>query len=78
MNRKWTKEDVEYLKEKWGNVSISSLAKKLNRSVNAVKLKTKRLGLGPMLENGSYVTLNQVAIALTGRNFSSYHYRCSH
>lgn len=73
MNRKWTKEDVEYLKEKWGNVSISSLAKKLNRSVNAVKLKTKRLGLGPMLENGSYVTLNQVAIALTGRNFSSYY-----
>lgn len=73
MNRKWTKEDVEYLKEKWGNVSISSLAKKLNRSVNAVKLKTKRLGLGPMLENGSYVTLNQVAIALTRRNFSSYY-----
>ena len=26
-----------------------------------------------MLENGSYVTLNQVAIALTGRNFSSYY-----
>lgn len=73
MNRKWTKEDVEYLKEKWGNVSISSIAKKLNRSVNAVKLKAKRLGLGPMLENGSYVTLNQVAIALTGRNFSSYY-----
>lgn len=72
MNRKWTKEDVEYLKEKWGNVSISSIAKKLNRSVNAVKLKAKRLGLGPMLENGSYVTLNQVAIALTGRNFSPY------
>ena len=73
MNRKWTKEDVEYLKEKWGNVSISSIAKKLNRSVNAVKLKAKRLGLGPMLENGSYVTLNQVAIALTGRPFSSYY-----
>ena len=73
MSRKWTKEDVEYLTEKWGNVSISSIAKKLNRSVNAVKLKAKRLGLGPMLENGSYVTLNQVAIALTGRNFSSYY-----
>lgn len=72
MNRTWTKEEVEYLKEKWGNVSIPILAKKLNRSVNAVKLKAGRLNLGPMLENGAYVTLNQLAIALTGKNFSSY------
>lgn len=72
MNRKWTKEDVEYLKEKWGTVSIPYIAQKLNRSVNAIKLKAGRLNLGPMLENGSYVTLNQVAIALTGKNFSSY------
>ena len=72
MSKKWTKEDVEYLTEKWGNVSIPSLAKKLNRSVNAVKLKAGRLNLGPMLENGAYVTLNQLAIALTGGNFSSY------
>lgn len=72
MNRTWTKEEVEYLKEKWGNVSIPILAKKLNRSVNAVKLKAGRLNLGPMLENGAYVTLNQLAIALTGGNFSSY------
>lgn len=73
MNRTWTKEEVEYLKEKWGNVSIPILAKKLNRSVNAVKLKAGRLNLGPMLENGAYVTLNQLAIALTGKNFSSYY-----
>lgn len=72
MNRTWTKEEVEYLKEKWGNVSIPILAKKLNRSVNAVKLKAGRLNLGPMLENGAYVTLNQLAIALTGGIFSSY------
>jgi len=72
VNRTWTKEEVEYLKEKWGNVSIPILAKKLNRSVNAVKLKAGRLNLGPMLENGAYVTLNQLAIALTGKNFSSY------
>ena len=48
---------------------FQALPKKLNRSVNAVKLKAGRLNLGPMLENGSYVTLNQVAIALTGRQF---------
>ena len=72
MNRTWTKEEVEYIKEKGGNVSIPILAKKLNRSVNAVKLKAGRLNLGPMLENGAYVTLNQLAIALTGKNFSSY------
>lgn len=72
MSRKWTKEDVEYLTEKWGNVSIPSIAKKLNRSVNAVKIKAGRLNLGPMLENGAYVTLNQLAIALTGKNLSPY------
>jgi len=42
MNRKWTKEDVEYLKEKWGTVSIPYIAQKLNRSVNAIKLKAGR------------------------------------
>ena len=63
MNRTWTKEEIEYLKEKWGNVSIPIQSKKLNRSVNAVKLKAVRLNLGPMLENGAYETLNQLAIA---------------
>ena len=69
MSRKWTKEDVEYLTEKWGNVSIPSIAKKLNRSVNAVKIKAGRLNLGPMLENGAYVTLKSVGDSFNRKKF---------
>lgn len=55
MNRKWTKEDVEYLKEKWGTVSIPYIAQKLNRSVNAIKLKAGRLYNKYLTENADKV-----------------------
>ena len=61
---KWTKEEVEYLSEKWGTVSIGHIAKKLNRSENAVILKKQRMKLGAFLESGDYITWNQLLIAL--------------
>lgn len=49
--RKWTDEDVEILRELWGNESIDTISKKLKRSINAIKIKASKLNLGSMKSN---------------------------
>lgn len=70
--RKWTKEEEEFLAEHWGLYSMEHIASKLNRTVNAIQVKAVRLGLGPFLESGDYVTLNQLMLELRGSNGCSY------
>ena len=72
--KKWTNEDVEYLVENWGSKSIPAIAGKLGRTVNAVVMKRQELGLGAVLDNGGYVTLNALISAVTGSR-SSYSYK---
>jgi hypothetical protein len=55
----WTYEEIKYLKENWGQVSISGIAKKLNRSVLAIKNKSYKIGLRNMLQHGEYISLNE-------------------
>lgn len=73
-HRIWTAEEEEYLADKWGTVSIPGIAKRLNRSVNAVKVRAARLSLGPALMGGEYISLNQLITAVTG-SASSYSYK---
>jgi len=70
--RKWTKEEEEFLAEYWGLYSMEHIASKLNRTVNAIQVRAVRLGLGPFLESGDYVTLNQLMLELRGSNGCSY------
>lgn len=70
--RKWTAEEIDYLRENWGHVTIDGLCKHLNRSPNAILVKKNRLGLGPYLDSGDYVTLSQLMIAVTGSHSYSY------
>ena len=72
--RVWTAEDLNYLQESWGRVSIGSLCKQLDRSEAAVMNKVQELGLGRFLDNGEYVTLNQLLIAVTGTT-AAYSYK---
>lgn len=65
--RIWTPEDENYLAEKWGYASVLAIAKKLNRTENAVVVRAQRLGLGAVLMAGGYVTLNQLLATVTGR-----------
>ena len=65
-NRPWTPQEETYLMEKWGQASIPAIAKKLERTIGAVKLRASRLRLGPVLMGGDYVTLNQLLVAVTG------------
>jgi len=71
MAYKWNDKEKEYLEKSWGTVSIKSIAKKLNRSVNAVKLKAQKMKLGNFLEAGVYVTVNQFMLAFNKTNFHS-------
>ena len=58
--------------ENWGRVSLPYMADKLNRTIEAVKIKAGRIGLGAVLMGGDYITLNQLIIALSGHKESSY------
>lgn len=73
-SRTWKPEEEDYLMEKWGQISVPAIAKKLNRTTNAVKVRAQRLGLGAVLMAGEYVTLNQLLLAVTGGR-SSYGYK---
>ena len=70
-SRKWTPEQVEYLQENWGKKSIPALAKSLERSEYAIKVKANRLHLGSLLDSGDYITFNQLYKAIYGRNPSA-------
>ena len=70
--RNWSEEEHEYLRESWGHMTVGGIAKHLNRSVNAVMVRANRLGLGPYLDSGEYVTLNQLMQAVTGNHVYSY------
>ncbi len=68
----WTQDEMDYMQDSWGSKSQKAIAKKLGRSINSVRIKANRLGLGNMLEHGEYVTFNQLCLALNGGNFNSY------
>lgn len=72
--KSWSVEDEAYLMDKWGTVSIPAIAKHLERTVTAVKVRAVRLGLGPVLMGGPYVTFNQLMLTLTD-NSQSYSYQ---
>ena len=72
--RNWTKEEIEYLQDNYGQLSYGTLAKNLNRSSNAINVMARRLELGAFLECGDYVTWNQLLIAL-GYGNSGYNYK---
>lgn len=70
----WSVEDEAYLMDKWGTLSIPRIAKHLDRTVTAVKTRATRLGLGPVLMGGPYITFNQLMLTLTD-NAKSYSYQ---
>jgi hypothetical protein len=70
--RNWTQREYDYLKDNWGTVSVGTICETLNRSKQAIMIKVSRLGLGPFLDSGEYVTFNQMLLAL---GITSYSYK---
>lgn len=62
--RNWTPEDKIYLEDNWGTLSMPTLMNNLDRNKNAILVMVQRLGLGSFLDNGDYVTFNQLLKAL--------------
>ena len=58
-NKKWTYSEIQYMKEVWGSKSIKAIAKKLNRTTNAIKIKAYKLKLKRLTDYGEYITFNQ-------------------
>ena len=64
--RNWTKEEFEYLEDNWGKVSIPTIAKNLNRSIEGIKQKAFDLKLGAFLQSGDFISFNELAHAVSG------------
>lgn len=64
MRKEWTTEEVTYLQEKWGAYSIKAIAKHLDRSINSIKLKARRIGLSDPTLHFDGITISQLALAL--------------
>lgn len=60
----WTKQEIDYLSDNWGYLTIPKIAENLGRSVQAVKLKAQRTGLHRHIHSGCYITVNQLATAI--------------
>lgn len=45
MHKNWTNEEVEYLKENFGDMRNEDIAKSLNRTVQSIKYKSYQLKL---------------------------------
>ena len=63
----WKTHETNYLIDSWGYVSVDTIAKNLNRTKLAITQKAEKLKLGPFLQSGDYVTLQQLFKAL--RNY---------
>lgn len=64
----WSKEEINYLENSWGVISILAISKKLNRTVRAVRAKAIKLNLGNYIDAGAYITFNQLTKALGHKN----------
>lgn len=64
--RPWTAEDEARLTNGWGHVSITRLARSLDRTEEAVKHRALRLGLGPYVDASDLMTVSALASAITG------------
>lgn len=62
--KNWSKEELDYLQENWGSVSIKGISNKLGRSINAVKCRAFRLGLTDTRLHFDGITINQLMVAL--------------
>lgn len=71
-NKNWTQEEIQYLQDNWGLVSMGTIAKNLKRSKSAIQQKASKLKLGPFLESGEYITLNQFMVEMRGDNGRTY------
>lgn len=70
IGRTWTSEEIEYLQENLGNVSMNYIALKLNRTPNAIVNKATRIGIGGATIKTDYLLPN-IAAKMIGVDFKN-------
>lgn len=71
--KRWTHEEIEYLKENWGTKSVPALAEKLGRSQSSILVRKDRLNLGTFLDNHPNGAVSLSALfRILGKRYSSY------
>lgn len=59
--KNWTAEELSYVREVWGEKTIPEIAAKLGRSINAVRIKTVRLGFTGQKWSGEMMSARKVS-----------------
>lgn len=59
--RNWTQEEIDFLKENIGVLKLSTIAKRLGRSYEAVSIKLKRLGMANTKNLTGMMTMGELA-----------------
>lgn len=57
----WSQEELDYIREFWGEKTIPQIAKYLGRSINAVKVKAARLGYTGQKWYGNMMSAHKVS-----------------
>jgi excisionase family DNA binding protein len=76
--KRWTIEDEDFLKEKVCTLSFPALAKRLGRSVNAIEVRVRRLGIENTKLLSGKLTANELAMALNIDNHTVYRWIENH
>lgn len=58
---RWTQEEIDYISEAWGEKTIPQIARHLGRSINAVKVKSVRLGYTGQKWYGNMMSARKVS-----------------
>lgn len=64
MSKRWTEDEINFLEEKWGVLSIKAIANNLGRTIDAVKTKTQKLGYVDAKLSLDGITICKLAQAL--------------
>lgn len=77
MSKRWTNEEIEYIQENLGNVSIEYISRKLNRTAGAIINKATRLGIGGPTVKTDYLLPN-IAGKMIGKDLRIIMYWIEH
>ncbi|MCX0363678.1 hypothetical protein LI063_05830 [Clostridium perfringens] len=61
--RIWSDEEIIFLEENWGKLSLKAIAKKLDRTSGSIITKKKRLKIGSWVLNSYLITITDLARA---------------
>lgn len=59
--KRWTQQEDDYLSDNWGIATFQKMAKRLNRSAQAIEFRGMKLGLGPTRDALGFINAGQLA-----------------